>query len=991
MKNILFFLRRKNCRVSYSTLLNLSISFLITLISFDLSAQCGMEGPVSSNPPVPYADCVQGSPKCIKVKIHFINNTYGQSNAPDDNWFRDFLQQVNNIYAGSGLSFTFDDECIHRVDLPGTSKSEIVSYLGLPTGDIYNSSIVEDQPPLHYKNDFVNIFIFQDPGNASDGFTFTGRDFRFFNSTKDVKVTAHEMGHALSLNHTSFGQNYLDPTTWECIGGDATKADMMADTEADPGNMDLDRDGMNDKDKFYNGSCGSHPAIFNYADACGSKAWKPPYDNYMNGNGNTRSCWTKFSPCQISAMHRELDNLLSDFVTNCNTSGGNHTACSDNIVISQPTVWTDMTIYMCPGKRITITPSGSLTLVHSTITKNTNSNCPNLSGNWDGIYIEGSNYGGPVTVGNTSTNCGGKVQVLQGSVIEHSINGIQAPGSHNGIIIDASTIRENGMAIYATGTGGGMTSGSVRVVNGSFLSNTSIGAQSVMVRLIGCSLTIEGSTLENKANGTITGIKSYNGKVTIRGSKIKDFYVGVDKSLNGPLVGVGLVIEASSIINASDAIKNTSSGVSIRKNYIDGKVHCLGKAYGRWYGNRFLDFLYITNPSLSHAFQENGYVGVSMDLAGDHALSDATCNTWLNADQAVSGQANRIKSEWGNEEAASGNKWDNYKPIMEVYLSNDIKNYEWLNHDDHVFIYIGKFTGKKANGNNCIYNQFPLNPPAVGPGNPSQYNDGENRQTWENFHSQYQTAVQIIPSASGTQLAAWISQRENAELGMGQCVLLALENIGSDTPQEMLNYWSARLDAIYEQQSAMLAALDAENFSGLATYLNELSLTGVDATDRDFMVGASIYLQSKLDSGFQVKSLPAYAVADLVTIGSASFGNYTALLRAFLTTYYDISIFPPQQASPYSSGHQWDTKVEEAAKYQIVPNPTRGSFKILHEQKKGHVLEVDILTADAKRIWSGRIIQGEEVYVQAMSSGLYILRIKDQSNGSISIQKVFKY
>lgn len=137
------------------------------------------------------------------------------------------------------------------------------------------------------------------------------------------------------------------------------------------------------------------------SDACGNTTipWNPPISNLM-GIDEAHSCWDHFTPCQFSAMHCEIENNLQNYLTDCLL--GADPTCSTDIEINIPTVWSNITKIMCPGQKIKISKNGSLTLINSKITKSMqprNTECPTLTGMWDGIYIESAGYGSGQTPG----------------------------------------------------------------------------------------------------------------------------------------------------------------------------------------------------------------------------------------------------------------------------------------------------------------------------------------------------------------------------------------------------------------------------------------------------------------------------------------------------------------------------------------------------------------------------------------------------------------
>ncbi len=290
--------------------LSLAIISLIYFNSVSLNAQCLMGS--SANAPCLKSNCTIGDKKCLKLKIHYINNASNgtPSNAPADNFFADFLSKLNSYFQAGNIEFKFDGECIHRVNMPGKDRSTL------------NSDLIEDSngekvenTAFNYKRGFINAYVYQVNGGGGYAWGQFDPKNEFLQAELDPKVFAHELGHTLSLYHTRANQNYLNSATWECKGGNSgTLGDFIPDTDADPYTMDLDGDGSQDQTKWFL-NCGTRSQINNYADACGNNTllWNPPITNIM-GIDEARSCWNHFTTCQFSAMHCEIENNLENYL-----------------------------------------------------------------------------------------------------------------------------------------------------------------------------------------------------------------------------------------------------------------------------------------------------------------------------------------------------------------------------------------------------------------------------------------------------------------------------------------------------------------------------------------------------------------------------------------------------------------------------------------------------------------------------------------------------
>ena len=197
-------LKLVNLRTKIS-LMHLYLMVLICLNSNNLYSQCLFE---SSEGPTFYPGCALGTPKCLKIKFHFINNTSDPMNSPSDAEFRNLLSLINEIYSPSGISFSTDIECIHRTTIVGASPFNIRAGLGIPPNDPQYSQYVipEDVEPFKYKNNFINIYMYH--ANNGGGTTYLSNHFRFCRSANDPPLLAPVIGHAFSLNHTSVGPEY---------------------------------------------------------------------------------------------------------------------------------------------------------------------------------------------------------------------------------------------------------------------------------------------------------------------------------------------------------------------------------------------------------------------------------------------------------------------------------------------------------------------------------------------------------------------------------------------------------------------------------------------------------------------------------------------------------------------------------------------------------------------------------------------------------------
>lgn len=954
----------------------LSTLVFIAIMSFSsvcLNAQCLMGS--NGNPPCILSNCNIGSKKCLKLKVHFINNAIAgtPSTAPNDMFMAGFIGAINSYFLPGNIEFTFDEECIHRVDMPNKTQNTLGNDLIKDSsGEVIENTI------FGYKRGYINAYVYQ--VNNGSGFAWGQMDPKneFLFAGLDPKTFAHELGHILSLYHTRANQSYLNSSTWECKGGDSTTlGDFIPDTDADPYTMDLDDDKIQDKDKWFS-NCSTLSEINNYPDACGNTTipWNPPISNLM-GIDEAHSCWDHFTPCQFSAMHCEIENNLQDYLSDC-LQGADPT-CSADIEINMPTVWTGVTKIMCPGQKIKISKNGSLTLIYSKITKSMlprNNDCPTLTGMWDGIYIEPAAYGSPQIPGGSPSPTGGILSVTEGSVIEFSINGIQAPGSHNGITISNSKMENNGMAIYSRGPGGLISSGNVLISSSQIISSPA--SLPVLIRMNGSNLTIQSSSQITNLGGLgITGIKSYNGKLIVKNSTVKDFGVGVDKELNGG-IGIGLVLNINHILGDFISVRNTSSGVTATKNYFEGKINQIGKSYGRWHANTFKKDVSLNNPSLSYSFSENQFDGSNLDLNNNQSLTDATCNIWKSTNIAAYGfvDVNNIKPSWGLKELSSGNKHDGSMPNMFNLGPKEIKNYHTFADLLTVFTYGVQFTGADAVAANpdCQYNLFPTKFTGGGGSSENEYNNDTNYQLWLNLTQQLNTLITQAGNATGQTLQYLLEQIADVKVSSGQAVLNALQNIDPIESPGSYDLWVSRADDIVIQQITMIGYWNSTDFSGLYNYINGLSLSGDDHLDRGNLLSGLNTLTTFQSQSKNLSQLEEEDLNILIGIASSSFGSYTALIRAWLNIQYDIRIDPPAELNSYSRKYT-NSDLGITSTLILVPNPTSDCVDLIWKGIDPSVmLAITDLTGKLK--FSSKVMKNIPVCLKGvLGSGLFILQI----------------
>ncbi|MBK6824985.1 MAG: T9SS type A sorting domain-containing protein [Saprospiraceae bacterium] len=647
--------------------------------------------------------------------------------------------------------------------------------------------------------------------------------------------------------------------------------------------------------------------------------------------------------------------------------------------------------------KIIIPSNASLTLINSILTSDTKvADCPILVGNWEGIFIKGGS--GVTFPGGPPSPSGGSFSATESSIIEHSNKGIQAEKGHLGITISNSIMRLNRTAINAGGLGGLVYGGTINITS-STISNTSGSPEENLIKANGCNLNITGSTLTNLSSKLVTGIKAFNNRVSIKSTTtIQGFVFGVDKEMSGGLAGLqGLTIENSRFLDGTNnnhiSIRNRGGNVTAKKNWIGGRVDASGKCNGYWYGNNFRKLVYIDNPAITHKFSENNFFESNMELTRNQSLTDATCNRFESTGQAVNGKATSIKSAWGTELLSSGNLPIPYasQPIMEINQSNQITHYHFkpASEPDEPFLYYGQFRGLQATNENtgCLYNVFPVTSGVVGGSGEGQtYNDVENIAVWAGFNTLYQDFVSQLASAPPASIPQIQMGIENAQVGMQLAVLEALNNSG-ELSSESYSVWLARADVIFSQYGQMMNMFCSDSYAELVSYLNGLSLSGEEATDKSNMVAALGWMQTAIAQGkslFQLKGTDLAIVADMA---SETFGNYTTLLRSFLNIYYDIRIDPSQELNQ-NSRKEKSIKKYITVNFLIVPNPVEDCFDVRSTDGINRPISIILYDMSGRVVLQKNVVDSKMCLNGKVHSGIYMARINDADSRLMSLLKL---
>ncbi len=924
----------------------------------------------------------QFATKCVRINFHFINNTSdSEENVPDD-FFLTLLERLNTAFEPHFIQFRLDDECVEHA----SCDTSINTYEEF-------DSLFRGNPPsqFNHKADFLNFYIIQN-------------DFaRSATSSKYVQVRrtqlqdlAHEVGHFFGLDHTFQKtsetvqtQYYLN--VYECKDrnsldhrgrkGCETRGDKICDTGADPWELDSLHLYRN-----VTAGCTQDPTLLpSFRDYCGDSttAWDVPVTNYMSYYSN---CYKEFTKCQRARMHDNLEGQHSNCVVDCQQSTGQQ--CADTIIDNDQT-WSNGTLELCPGQKIIITSTGSLTLDSFKLTKKSsgNVNCPDFSGNWDGIHILGGFYGPGLPQGlgqQQNDTVRGALFVTNGSIIEYSNKGIQAKSGFGIIQIDESIMRKNGVAINSFSSLGG-----VHILNNSLV-DASKGTQEKQISLVKCPGIISASQVVGPGTTKFTGLYSSFGKLNITtNSVIRNFNLLIEKerdraiSTYGEIGGSsGLRIENSNLLSTTTAIRNRSKSVYALHNMIEGAVNSDGICFGKWLKNNFKRNVDIINPQVDMTFSDNIFTSRFLRLTASNLKTNAVCNKWTgvsnNDTTAVdASRVSSIKNSWGTFQLSSGNRWiDNIKK-MKSDTNQTIINYHFNSNDSTKFNYLAGFFGVGAistNGN-CLYDYRQFTNDTV-----SNYTENCNLSLIAQMWHQRDLLREEIEDALSEETQLPIIDSLNERLADVNYILSDLSStvlrcLEGQSNQDSIPVWTSRLNPELNTHDTLNQLWTSGDFNEI----NNLGgVTSSHESDFQVLLSAADLLASYLEDSIDIYNLKNDKLLPLVDIANESYGDYTNELRAWLNTYYNIRIDAPLENAPRAAKtNKKNNRKSDENSFLLIPNPTNDCFRFVSTTTSSNE-PVDLIIYD---------LQGREKLKTNLSINQNLC-LRDELDPSIYIVKL---
>lgn len=911
----------------------------------------------------------------------------------------------------------------------------------VPNGGTWSYGVYR-YPNLEWIQGYLNIYFLQNLSTASTGL-FLG-NFAVVNKYTSIATLVHEIGHTLGLGHTFSGNNIeitclcndpeaLYPTTdpgspYYNVRLCELVQDYICDTPIDPHSNNLDGVGGPDGPKWVK-NCKQLSQLNSYADGCDDKEhWDIPFTNYMSYYDE---CRITFSPCQKSLMHSIIDEFLEHLVTSCDSYPYFST---EDIIINEPTTWSNNTLPMKVNQKIIITETGSLTLNNYVITRapsappSPSSSCPDLHqpNLWDGIYIlSGNRINGDGTLGS--------LNVLSNSIIEYAEYGINAPNGFGKIIIDNSIIRKCGRIldvrdswplnednseylpalgspsspIYCDNPLKGVPK--VIITNHSTVNCEDIGSVSgedivvkpilltTQLKLNGVYLYVNSSLITNSSPKLRYAINSSGGAVKIvNGSKISGFDIGVikDGDFFGECLYRGLQVSGSSIINCDNAIRNTSASMQLFYNYFGSTVQTSGLGYHYVFRNKFINNLYIRDPIESSLIKANCFGPFAYaDIDGFNKYTNFLCNNWSGSIAANINDGTSLMPSWGSSNKSSGN----FKtaltifPLMafdgdlDINMPNNFINYYEEENDLEEFSYDGIIEGVESPDAGCPPFDCPISAPSPIIG----YEDSiisliEKEHQYHLLDSTIASNESQLGNFSGSNLARKIEVIEQQKVDLKNILSDVYHQISKGDSLAFVS-WAPRYNPLIQELSDLKYFLYTQQFDSIRTRLQYRS----DEDSEEFIDAINLIDSISYNYELSIRELPTDVIQLVAYMATESFGDYTNILRSYLNMEYNIYIPWPDTIEIRSVNTSKQSVNKQIEKFVVYPNPTNSCFHI--KSKTGTSNDEDSITVGLFNL-SGVMLKqyngilSDEYCFSETTDGLYLLKITND----ISLVQEFK-
>ncbi len=501
---------------------------------------------------------------------------------------------------------------------------------------------------------------------------------------------------------------------------------------------------------------------------------------------------------------------------------------------------------------------------------------------------------------------------------------------------------------------------------------------SVQIKSSGANVTINNSEIVN-TNGImedITAITSGRGKLSIlNGSVIEDFQTGIVKlaDIYIPCGSRGLLMRHASILEAKDAIINTSQLVGISHSFIEGNVTLEGLSHSSWRSNNISSNTFIIqDPQESTLLNENLF-DLSAELYSNNSKTFSLCNEWNQTGIVVFAVENaELPPSWGLANRPSGNKYLTMSSPTFLSETAPIINYSGQPASQQ-FQYLLEFTGQAAQGNaGCVYSTYPTSPP-IGitnytlPG-PADYQEADIR--WKYLDSVRTDKEESLATANSSQAKLLLEEIASIQQEMSDTVRVVLTSI-TDGDDNIDSIWLPRSNSGVDQLSELRWLWYSQDFDSIQDLLKESE----DADVQTLLIASEV-LRVISSSGRNLFQLLTVDVDTLSDLASASYGDYTNILRDFLCLEYNVRVpWPLDTALHDTKPYYQMSPPTSKPTVEVFPNPSSGCvyFNLIQADELKGIYVYDYL---GNQVTSHTDWRSNKVCIDDAVQGLYVVEFE---------------
>jgi hypothetical protein len=376
-------------------------------------------------------------------------------------------------------------------------------------------------------------------------------------------------------------------------------------------------------------------------------------------------------------------------------------------------------------------------------------------------------------------------------------------------------------------------------------------------------------------------------------------------------------------------------------------------------------------------------------MYGNNQSSYSYCNTWSGAleDNIAFSGANDVilPGSWGDFGFSSGNRHLNgsYPYLISEY---DLINFHYAGEPAEYFAYDMNSqltTEESLASHGCTYDypnfaEEPNGNFTIPSYNFTTLNNNWNSLNYEQINKEGKLGSSSHPEELQREIDLIKAQKS-------EIVGVVLANI-TDSDSLILSTWLSRANPKIAEISNYQDLWFKQDFS---TLISEIGTPSND--DSEALLESAVFLDSVCNSHKNLDQLSIEDLDSLTNISLSSYGDYTNIIRDYLSFFYDVNIsWPVDQSNiaPRSSNSNHYLKDNNSSIFIVYRNLTSECFVIYSTNEIRAKIFCNVFDSQGTLISSGINETGTEICIDQMQPGLYFINAYDQNKGVCETHKL---